>query len=309
MRPGRRGDERDQLLRRHRSPCSNSMPVYMPSVFSRTTTRSTSSYTRGHARIQAARPDVRVQVELLAQRQVHAARAALGGRLDRTLERHAGRADRRERGSGAAASRRPANGRRAHLADVPFDLDPVASIARRAASMTSGPMPSPGIRVHAARLVRLIRAGSLAVRERRGYPGDRAATTLYRVEAGHDARRASGRSSPRETKISDIDGEAGRLWYAGYEIGDLADTRLVRGDRCSSSTTLDLPNREQLDELNEFLVASASSIPFLLEADARPWPSKPRRCRCSARVSRPRARTTPTAGTTPPRPSTARRCG
>ena len=60
-----------------------------------------------------------------------------------------------------------------------------------------------------------------------------------------------------DTKISDIDGEQGRLWYVGYDITDLAE-------HCSFEEViyllhnLSLPNRDQLDEIDELLAESAS---------------------------------------------------
>ena len=75
-----------------------------------------------HARVQAARPDVRVQVEALAELEVRAPQAARDGRLDRPLQRHAARADRR-RGSGRQRSAGPREGGAAHRLAVPLDRD------------------------------------------------------------------------------------------------------------------------------------------------------------------------------------------
>jgi citrate synthase len=67
-----------------------------------------------------------------------------------------------------------------------------------------------------------------------------------------------------QTMISDIDGEEGRLWYAGYDIADLAQhatfeevTYLLHNHR--------LPDREELDDLAEFLVEERELSPFLLQ--------------------------------------------
>jgi citrate synthase len=67
-----------------------------------------------------------------------------------------------------------------------------------------------------------------------------------------------------QTAISDVDGENGRLWYAGYEIADLAEHAtfeeviyLLHNHR--------LPNREELDELTEFLTEERELSPFLLQ--------------------------------------------
>jgi citrate synthase len=65
-----------------------------------------------------------------------------------------------------------------------------------------------------------------------------------------------------ETKISDIDGEQGRLWYAGYDIADLAAhatfeevVHLLHRTR--------LPDHDELDELVEFLVDERDLSPLL----------------------------------------------
>ncbi|MGE5227543.1 MAG: citrate/2-methylcitrate synthase [Planctomycetaceae bacterium] len=65
-----------------------------------------------------------------------------------------------------------------------------------------------------------------------------------------------------ETMISDIDGEAGRLWYVGYEIGDLARNATFE-EVVYLLHHLHLPTREQLDRLNRFLVQERALEPFL----------------------------------------------
>ncbi len=65
-----------------------------------------------------------------------------------------------------------------------------------------------------------------------------------------------------ETRISDIDGQLGRLWYVGYEIGDLAENASYE-EIVYLLHHLELPSREQLDELNEFLVEEREPSPFL----------------------------------------------
>jgi citrate synthase len=65
-----------------------------------------------------------------------------------------------------------------------------------------------------------------------------------------------------ETAISDIDGEQGRLWYVGYDIADLAE-------HCSFEEVVyllhnrRLPDRDELDELSEFLAEERELSPFL----------------------------------------------
>lgn len=65
-----------------------------------------------------------------------------------------------------------------------------------------------------------------------------------------------------ETRLSDIDGAQGRLWYVGYDIADLAEHAtfeevvhlLHRGA---------LPTRDELDELDEFLAEERDQSPFM----------------------------------------------
>jgi citrate synthase len=65
-----------------------------------------------------------------------------------------------------------------------------------------------------------------------------------------------------ETKISDIDGAAGRLWYVGYEICDLAAHASFE-ETVYLLHHLELPTRVQLDELNRFLAEERVLSPFL----------------------------------------------
>jgi 2-methylcitrate synthase len=67
-----------------------------------------------------------------------------------------------------------------------------------------------------------------------------------------------------QTKVSDIDGAQGRLWYAGYEIGDLARNATFE-EVVYLLHHARLPNRDELDELNEFLVNERELSPFLLQ--------------------------------------------
>ena len=67
-----------------------------------------------------------------------------------------------------------------------------------------------------------------------------------------------------QTKVSDIDGDAGRLWYAGYEIGDLAANASFE-EVVFLLHHAHLPNREELDEITEFLVNERELSPFLLK--------------------------------------------
>jgi citrate synthase len=65
-----------------------------------------------------------------------------------------------------------------------------------------------------------------------------------------------------QTRLSDIDGTAGRLWYVGYPIEDLAQ-------RCSYEEVvhllhrLQLPTQRELDELTDFMVEQREPTPFI----------------------------------------------
>jgi 2-methylcitrate synthase len=65
-----------------------------------------------------------------------------------------------------------------------------------------------------------------------------------------------------DTQISDIDGELGRLWYVGYEIGDLADHATFE-ETVYLLHHLELPTAKQLEAHNEFLAGSREPSPFL----------------------------------------------
>jgi citrate synthase len=65
-----------------------------------------------------------------------------------------------------------------------------------------------------------------------------------------------------ETRISDIDGELGRLWYVGYDIADLAANATFE-EVVYLLHNLDLPNRQQREQLNTFLVRERELHPFL----------------------------------------------
>jgi citrate synthase len=65
-----------------------------------------------------------------------------------------------------------------------------------------------------------------------------------------------------ETKISDIDGTAGRLWYVGYDIADLAAHASFE-ETVYLLHHLELPTRVQLGELDRFLAEERVLSPFL----------------------------------------------
>ncbi len=65
-----------------------------------------------------------------------------------------------------------------------------------------------------------------------------------------------------QTRISDIDGEAGRLWYVGYEIGDIA-TNASFEEIVYLLHHGELPTQDQLDEITDFMVNERELNPFL----------------------------------------------
>ena len=136
---------------------SCSRPEYRSSVFSRTMTRSTFSKRDRTLREIRDRPKVGVQVERLPQPDVDAGKAFADGRRDRSLQRHFVAAD---RGNEIVGQRRAVflEGDHARVVRAPRSpCTPDASTIDTTAAVTSGPMPSPGIRVmvwscHAARV-------------------------------------------------------------------------------------------------------------------------------------------------------------
>jgi citrate synthase len=65
-----------------------------------------------------------------------------------------------------------------------------------------------------------------------------------------------------QTSISDIDGLEGRLWYVGYDIADLARHATFE-EVIYLLHNLELPDRSQLAQINEFLVGERPLHPFL----------------------------------------------
>jgi citrate synthase len=66
-----------------------------------------------------------------------------------------------------------------------------------------------------------------------------------------------------ETRVSDIDGAAGKLWYCGYEIGDLAEHATFE-ETVYLLHHVRLPNQQELDEITEFLGSERELAPFLM---------------------------------------------
>ena len=65
-----------------------------------------------------------------------------------------------------------------------------------------------------------------------------------------------------QTKISDIDGEQGKLWYVGYDIVDLAEHATFE-EVVYLLHHGALPSQDELDELNEFLTPERELSPFM----------------------------------------------
>src|SRR5438093_10797291 len=103
-------------------------------------------------------------------------------------------------------------------------------------------------------------------------------SSVTRSPVGCDARSHPHRRSARseasvtdrglrevvagQTKVSDIDGQLGRLWYAGYDIADLAANSTFE-EAVYLLHHAALPNRDELDELTEFLVDERDLSPLL----------------------------------------------
>jgi citrate synthase len=64
------------------------------------------------------------------------------------------------------------------------------------------------------------------------------------------------------TRLSDVDGKQGRLWYVGYDIHDLA-TKSTFEEVTYLLHNLRLPTEPELDELSERLVSEREVSPFL----------------------------------------------
>jgi citrate synthase len=65
-----------------------------------------------------------------------------------------------------------------------------------------------------------------------------------------------------QTRLSDIDGQAGRLWYVGYDIHDLAG-RTSYEEVVHLLHELRLPNQKELDRLTDFMIEEREVSKFL----------------------------------------------
>lgn len=67
-----------------------------------------------------------------------------------------------------------------------------------------------------------------------------------------------------QTRLSDIDGERGRLWYVGYEIEDLADNSTFE-EVVHLLHELRLPTQAELDELMGFMLEEREPSRFIVD--------------------------------------------
>src|SRR5581483_6514900 len=172
---------------------------------------------------------------------------------------------------------------------------PVASSTRRVASESSGPTPSPGINVTRWLMTSLpvrfrpivsIRAALVPDHLVPGgaRPGPPGADHRGEAPAVRSAHRApNGYPNVKilpigaamtdkgleevvaaSTRLSDVDGRAGRLWYVGYDIHELA-ARSTFEEVVYLLHNLRLPTEAELEELNERLVGEREVSRFLAE--------------------------------------------
>ncbi len=67
-----------------------------------------------------------------------------------------------------------------------------------------------------------------------------------------------------ETRISDIDGKTGKLWYAGYSIADLAEHSTFE-EVMFLLQNLRLPTRDELDEIREQMAVERETTGFIAQ--------------------------------------------
>src|ERR1700760_3583836 len=130
---------------------------------------------------------------------------------------------------------------------------PVASSTRRVASVSSGPVPSPGIRV-----TRCATGGTLA-----------SAVWISSLHMAKKSVQLSG-VSVAETGLSSIDAEQGVLMYRGYDIADLAEHATYE-EVAYLLLDGDIPSDEQLDEFKGELAERKlpAGVNALIDANAR----------------------------------------
>jgi citrate synthase len=95
-----------------------------------------------------------------------------------------------------------------------------------------------------------------------GAPGVRSTDPCLEKDEANVTEKGLREVIAGDTMISDIDGQEGRLWYVGYDIADLAAhatfeevVYLLHNRR--------LPNQDELDDLDGFLVENRELSPFL----------------------------------------------
>ena len=103
-----------------------------------------------------------------------------------------------------------------------------------------------------------------------------------------------------QTKISDIDGEQGRLWYVGYDIARPGRALPPSRRSSTSCTTARCRTGTSSTRSTEFLAEERELSPFLLRADGDARPADLADVDAAHQRERGLAPTTPTAGTSSP---------
>src|SRR5919109_1984464 len=149
---------------------------------------------------------------------------------------------------------------------------PVASRTRRVASESSGPTPSPGMNVTRWAMVG---APSLGCPKRisprqagNETPTIGAVIPSSRRPEAPEMANGSGKGLEgvvaARTSISDIDGQQGKLFYAGYDIADLAANATFE-ETIYLLHHLELPTSGQLEETVATLRAQSTLDGFLVD--------------------------------------------
>src|SRR5829696_6792713 len=224
-------------------------------------------------RVALARPQAGVQVQLLAQGHVDAAEPGADGRGQRPLDRHPVAADGVEHllGQGRAVT---VDDLGPGLLDVPVELDAGAlqDPAGRLRQLWSDPVAGDerDAMGHGGKLLcSRCRQGYLCTADAGGKP-----LRLHPDPPPRDDRRhpqmadATGKGLEgvvaAETRISDVDGRQGRLFYAGYDIADLA-AHATFEETVYLLHHLELPTAAQLEETVATLRAESTLDPLLVE--------------------------------------------
>jgi citrate synthase len=97
---------------------------------------------------------------------------------------------------------------------------------------------------------------------RPGAPGARSTDPCLEKDEANVTEKGLREVIAGDTMISDIDGQEGRLWYVGYDIADLAEHATFE-EVVYLLHNRKLPNQDELDDLDEFLVENRELSPFL----------------------------------------------